>query len=170
MSTEMWATARKIAETYEHRHEQEAYLEGFARGQSFADYNVPELGDEHGDLLVDKDNIREIHRELCFEAEMRDREFSPFESTAHYFNTLEEPDEAWGAFEQGITDAIELDLSTYTYEDEDEMKVPTWTVFYGPSNSCRVFRTEHHAEQFYRALLLNGTQCQLIATEELKQS
>lgn len=43
---------------------------------------------------------------------------------------------------------------------------PTWTVFYGLRNSCRVFLAEHLAEQFYRALLLNGTEARLVNTQQ----
>lgn len=45
----------------------------------------------------------------------------------------------------------------------------TWTVFYGvklTDQSCRVFHAEHLAEQFLRALQINGTPCVLVNTQE----
>lgn len=45
----------------------------------------------------------------------------------------------------------------------------TWVVFYGPriiNRSCKVFYTEYHAEQFARALELNGTDYCIVEGKE----
>ena len=83
-------------------------------------------------MECDAENIREIHEALCYEAESNSRDFSPFEFTAHEFNSLDDEsedededevenkvtsEEAWEAFEEGVGDAIAEDLSTYTDED-----------------------------------------------------
>ena len=128
MSKEMWKQARETAEEYQHEREREAYLSGFNHGLGFAENNVPSIGEElwidgEGKVTVDRDNIRDVHQSLCYEAERNSREYSPFEFTAHELNSLDEADgegaseAAWGAFDQGIADAIAYELSTYTDED-----------------------------------------------------
>lgn len=105
----------------------DAYRCGWNHGHGIACHNVPELGDKLfvdslGRVTVDGDNIREVHAALCYEAEAGSRDFSPFEFTAHRFNTLDEDEdeesettseEAWEAFEQGVNDSISADLATY---------------------------------------------------------
>ena len=75
-------------------------------------------------MVVTPENIREIHQSFCFSAESNSRQFSPFEFTAHAVNELGDDedaettsDEAWEAFESGVSDAIFADLATYTDED-----------------------------------------------------
>ena len=114
MSTEVWKQARETAEGYEHECEREAYLLGFDLGHGIASCNVPSIGEElwidgEGKVTVDRDNIREVHQSLCYEAEENSRSYSPFGEGAS--------EAAWDAFDQGIADAIEYDLSTYTDED-----------------------------------------------------
>lgn len=71
-----------------------------------------------GEITIDADNIREAHQSLCFEAESNSRSYSPFEFTAHEFNENEElSEELWGAFDDGISDAIFTDLESYTDSD-----------------------------------------------------
>ncbi len=114
----------------------DAYSRGFNHGHGFACHNVPELGaklfvEDMGRVTVDADNIREVHQSLCFSVESGSRDYSPFEFTAHEFNELgngedcedgeEQPEatseEAWEAFESGVSDSIFADLATYTDED-----------------------------------------------------
>jgi hypothetical protein len=114
----------------------EAYRMGWNHGHGLACHNVPRLGDklhldDLGRVTVDADNIREVHASLCYAAEMNSRQFSPFEFTAHAFNEPAEftgldPDdcegvsaELWDAFDTGVGDAINADLSGYTDEDYD---------------------------------------------------
>jgi hypothetical protein len=77
-----------------------------------------------------------VHQSLCYSAETNSRCFSPFEFTAHEFNSAETDaaghwvpeleglsEQLWEAFERGTSDAIAADLSTYDDEDygiEDE--------------------------------------------------
>lgn len=106
-----------------------AYERGWNHGHGIACHNVPELGKNYrlnslGRITCDSENIREIHEAICYEAESNSRDFSPFEFTAHEFNTIGDgeesettSEEAWEAFEEGVGDSIRNDLSTY--EDSD---------------------------------------------------
>jgi hypothetical protein len=113
----------------------DAYQRGWNHGHGFACHNVPGIGQEYwldgeGRVIADADNIRDIHSHLCTDAESNSRQFSPFEFTAHEFNTAEHdengvwnPDlegrteEIWEAFEAGTSDSISANLATYTDED-----------------------------------------------------
>jgi hypothetical protein len=107
----------------------DAYADGWNAGHGIACHNVPELGaklwsESLGRVVVDADNVREVHESLCFEAESNGRQYSPFEHTAHRFNELGDGDEtmpsseeAWQAYDAGMCDAIHADLATYTDED-----------------------------------------------------
>ena len=106
-----------------------AYAQGWNHGHGIACHNVPEIGTKYrldalGRMECDAENIREIHEAICYEAESNSRDFSPFEFTAHEFNSLGNDEdcettseEAWEAFEDGVGDSIRHDLSTY--EDSD---------------------------------------------------
>lgn len=106
-----------------------AYARGWNHGHGIACHNAPEMGvnyrlDALGRMTCDAENIREIHESICFEAESNSRDFSPFEFTAHEFNSLGDDEEsettseeAWEAFEDGVGDSIRNDLSSYTDED-----------------------------------------------------
>jgi hypothetical protein len=107
----------------------DAYADGWNAGHGIACHNVPSIGDRlwvesMGRVVVDAENIREVHESLCFEAESNGRSYSPFEHTAHRFNELGDGDEttpsseeAWAAYDDGVCDAIHADLATYTDED-----------------------------------------------------
>ena len=111
-----------------------AYKRGWNHGHGIACHNVPELGETYrtdslGKMTCDAENIREIHECLCYEAESNSRDFSPFEFTAHEFNSLGDDeecevssDEAWEAFEAGVGDSIRHDLSSYSDEDYGILK------------------------------------------------
>ncbi len=71
----------------------DAYADGWNAGHGIACHNVPSIGDKLwveslGRVVVDAENIREVHESLCFEAESNGRSYSPFEHTAHRFNEL----------------------------------------------------------------------------------
>jgi len=106
-----------------------AYRKGWSHGHGFACHNVPELGakvfsDALGRVTVDAENIREVHQDACYAAESNSRDYSPFEFTAHEFNSDEENSEAlWEAFEQGISDAISADLAEYS---DSDYGIPSW--------------------------------------------
>ncbi len=113
----------------------DAYQRGWNHGHGFACHNVPGLGqkywlDGEGELVADADNIRDIHAHLCTDAESNSRQFSPFEFTAHEFNSAETNEDGewnpdlegasealWEAFDEGIGDSISADLATYTDDD-----------------------------------------------------
>lgn len=100
-----------------------AYLRGWQHGHGIACHNVPRIGDRidkgvdwvgHGDRVT-ADNIADYHALLCHAAADNSRQFSPFEFTAHEFNSDEDHEALWDAFEAGTTDAIAADLRGYTY-------------------------------------------------------
>jgi hypothetical protein len=113
----------------------DAYTRGWNHGHGIACHNVPTLGDKlwidgMGKVVVDAENIREVHQSLCHSAEENSRCYSPFEFTAHEFNSADcdedgnfDPDkegtaeELWEAFEAGTGDAIAADLAEYTDDD-----------------------------------------------------
>jgi len=84
---------------------------------------VPRIGDklwvdDLGRVVVDAENIAEIHQSLCFTAESTSRCYSPFEFIAHSFNSGgDDIEELWEAFEAGAADAIFADLRGYTYNE-----------------------------------------------------
>ena len=99
----------------------EAYLKGFDRGYNCASWqDLPELGakvwtESDGKLTVDEDNQWDIVQSQAYEAEANSRQFSPFEFIASEFNGLDEEEEgkseeAWEAFEEGISDGIHANI------------------------------------------------------------
>lgn len=124
---------KAIPPAYSHEQLADAYRRGWNHGHGLACHNVPKLGshlllDSEGRVTVDTDNIREVHASLCFEAEANSRCYSPFEFTAHEFNSAPldhaaddsvdvTSEQLWAAFEEGTTDAIAADLAEYTDED-----------------------------------------------------
>lgn len=110
----------------------DAYKRGWNHGHGIACHNVPKLGDRLfsdslGRVTVHAENIREVHENSCWDAQENARQYSPFEFTAHEFNSLDDDSEkdadavsseaAWEAFEEGVTDSIHADLATYTDDD-----------------------------------------------------
>ena len=108
--------------TYEKETAQDAYLAGFSRGWNCASWqDIPEIGSTLP-LHIDWQGIGEIKNAsdqgdalqiLASEGESNDRCFSPFEFTAHDFNSADdEPEsecsseELWEAFDAGINDGI----------------------------------------------------------------
>lgn len=110
-----------------------AYRNGWNHGHGIACHNVPEIGaklfvEDMGRVTVDANNIREVHQSFCFSAESNSRQYSPFEFLAHDLNSLDDEtdeekeneissEEAWEAFEAGVSDSIFADLATYSDED-----------------------------------------------------
>jgi hypothetical protein len=105
-----------------------AYRLGWNTAHGITDYNVPTLGEavrsDLGRITIDADNIRDVHQEACFLAELNGRDFSPFEFIARDFNDLGEGSgdapsagEAWEAYDQGVCDSIMADLATYSDDD-----------------------------------------------------
>jgi hypothetical protein len=114
---------------------EQAYRQGWNHGHGIACHNVPTLGDklfvdDMGRVTVDAENIREVHANLCVAAEGNSRSYSPFEFTAHEFNSAETDEngkwdadkeglseELWEAFDAGWNDALDADLAEYTDDD-----------------------------------------------------
>ena len=63
-----------------------------------------------GEISTDQDR-QEAFLMLCHDAEQSQREFSPFEFTAKEFNSHEDPEEAWAAYETGLQLGFERNYS-----------------------------------------------------------
>lgn len=95
------------------------YLAGYSRGWNCASWqDIPEIGstvrtDAEGEVEIEGENDQaDIMSSLAFEAELNDRNFSPFEFTAKELNDLEDSEDAWEAFEAGISDGINANISS----------------------------------------------------------
>jgi len=100
----------------------DAYRRGWNHGHGIACHNVPRIGqklwsESLGRVVVDAENVREVHQDACFAAADNARSYSPFECTASEFNASEFRDDLWEAFDAGIADAIAWDLDSYGDED-----------------------------------------------------
>lgn len=93
----------------------EAYSLGYDRGRNVASWtDMPEIGqkvpvdiDWQGiGTIADVSGQIDAWEALCFEAESRDRDFSPFEFTAHAINESRDPETYWTAFDEGISAGI----------------------------------------------------------------
>lgn len=99
----------------------DAYKRGWSHGHGAAYHNVPSLGariDKSVDYVgcgdtVTADNIREYHSLLTHAGVDHSRDFTPFEFTAHEFNSSEHSEDLWEAFEAGTDAAIDADLADY---------------------------------------------------------
>lgn len=102
-----------------HENLEDAYRRGWNHGHGIACHHVPSVGDDirkcadHMDLgdTVTAENIRDYHLHLCHAAADYSRPSDPLEDLEGNEEDL------WDAFEIGIADAIEADLSGYTDED-----------------------------------------------------
>lgn len=93
----------------------EVYLSGFSRGYNCASWqDIPEIGSRLP-RHIDYQGIGEIESEadqadalqmLASESESQGRDFSPFEFTAHELNEREDSEDAWQAYDEGISDGI----------------------------------------------------------------
>jgi len=92
----------------------DARKDGYARGYNIASWTeIPSIGDEiprHldwvGYRIVDADNQADVWSMLVGEAESANRDFSPFEFTAHAFNESSNSEGLWEAFDAGIQAGI----------------------------------------------------------------
>ncbi len=95
----------------------DAYERGFDRGYNCASWqDLPEIGetvrtDSDGKITVDEDNQWDIVSSLASEGESNDRDFSPFEFTASEFNKARNSEARWEAFDAGIADGIQSNIS-----------------------------------------------------------
>lgn len=99
-----------------------AYHNGWRHGHGVACHNVPKMGETYftdamGRVTVTAENIREVHETLTHAGCDNSRQFSPFEFTAHEFNSRHNSERLWEAFEAGTADAVAADLATYTDAD-----------------------------------------------------
>lgn len=93
----------------------EIYLRGFERGYNAASWqDLPEIGSKlprHidyqgiGEIETGQDQADALQM-LASESESNGRDFSPFEFTAHELNEREDSEDAWEAFDEGISDGI----------------------------------------------------------------
>ena len=125
MQSSKLKAAQEMRDAYETEHERDAFEKGYDHAHGIACHNVPRIGqtywtDSDGRVTPETfEEAKELHRSLCFDAEMNARSYSPWELTAHEINSLEEFDAeaAWEAYEEGVTAAIDHDLEGYTAED-----------------------------------------------------
>jgi hypothetical protein len=111
----------------------EIYNAGKERGYNIASWqDIPTIGDSiprHidwvGYKVVDADNLRDVWEMYCGEAESMNREYSPFEFTAHDLNEKQEKVDydVWQEFERGIARGIllysrKIDWKQYQKEGE----------------------------------------------------
>jgi hypothetical protein len=101
---------------------QEIYKAGFNRGFNIASWvDMPEIGssiDKYIDWqglgsTVTEENLADYMETLAFESESMNREYSPFEFTAHDLNEMSEtkPYDVWEVFESGIAAGIRKNIS-----------------------------------------------------------
>jgi len=109
----------------------EVYREGYDRGYNIASWNdLPEIGETiRKDLdwigigtIESKADALEAFEMLCHETESVNREYSPFEFTAHAINEREDSEEIWDAFDEGIAHGIRAYTESVAdcYDDVEE--------------------------------------------------
>ncbi len=97
----------------------DAYERGYKRGDSCASWcDMPEIGDAIprsvdwvGYRVVTDENQADVHTMYAHESESNNRQYSPFEFTAHEFNSSDDSEALWGAFQAGIDDGINDNIS-----------------------------------------------------------
>ena len=97
----------------------EAYQDGLNRGRNAASWvDMPELGtkiprdiDWVGCDVVTEENMADVMELYAFASESNDRDFSPFEFTAHEFNQARNSESLWEAFDRGIVDGIRKEIA-----------------------------------------------------------
>jgi hypothetical protein len=97
----------------------EVYLAGFQRGYNLASWqDIPEIGSKlprHIDYqglgtIETAQDQADAMQMLASEAESSNRDFSPFEFTAHELNEREDSEDAWEAYDSGIADGINANI------------------------------------------------------------
>lgn len=90
---------------------------GYDRGFNIASWNdLPEIGvevpaftlDNFIGIIEDINDAEEVFREICYEAESNNRQFSPFEFECKELNDLDEkkPYDVWEVYKDGIQRGI----------------------------------------------------------------
>lgn len=91
------------------------YLAGYSRGYKSASWqDIPDIGSrlpKHIDFqdigcIESEQDQADALQMLASEAESNSRQYSPFEFTAHELNEREDSEDAWAAFDEGISDGI----------------------------------------------------------------
>ena len=95
------------------------YLAGYSRGWNCASWqDMPEIGstvrtDAEGKVEIEDENDQaEVMASLASESESNDRSFSPFEFTAKELNDREDSEDAWEAYDAGISDGISANIAS----------------------------------------------------------
>lgn len=95
----------------------DAYSRGFERGYNCASWqDLPEIGarvwtESDGYVTVDEDNQWDVVQSAAYDSESNDRQYSPFEFTAAEFNKARNSEARWEAFDAGIADGIQANIS-----------------------------------------------------------
>lgn len=94
------------------------YRSGYERGFAIASWQeIPEIGESipqhmqhaiHYDTVTDKDVQADVFYALCYDTEENDRQYTPFEFTAHELNTLQDtkPYDVWTVYDDGISQGV----------------------------------------------------------------
>lgn len=96
----------------------EAYRIGLNRGHCTASWvDIPEIGekipryiDYVGYSVVDADNIADVMEMYASANEASDRDFSPFEFTAHAINESLNSEGLWEEFDRGVANGIRREI------------------------------------------------------------
>jgi hypothetical protein len=108
-----------VPSNYDNDTLRDIYLRGYSRGFNVASWNdIPEIGSTLSrevnwaglDEISDANEQAEALGMIASHAESQDRDFSPFEFTAHEFNEREDSEDVWEAFESGISDGISANV------------------------------------------------------------
>lgn len=91
------------------------HAQGFQHGKNLFDYNIRDIK-----KTIDKDDdLSMFHEKIhvtCQEANDCYRQYSPFEFFAKELNECEDPNGAWGAYEEGINEGVESRIKEYITE------------------------------------------------------
>lgn len=99
---------------------------GIALGQELFTYNISDVKgyetimNNEADEDFDWDEFKDRVYELCSEASDNYRQYSPFEFFAHDLNEAENSDELWEAYDDAITDGIQMALDHFLVEYTQE--------------------------------------------------
>lgn len=96
---------RLINEESEENKRHNVYEAGLNRGLQVAGWqDVPQPEDA---TVTDKDSAEELFKDRCYVSELSDRDFSPFEHTAHWINEQGD-DSLWEEFNDGISKGFDI--------------------------------------------------------------
>jgi hypothetical protein len=90
------------------------YQKGYVHGQDLVSYNYPDVKITKN---MDYENYIDAIYTLVWQADDNYRSYSPFEFFAHALNSMEDPDNAWEVYGNGLTDGVETRINTLVNEE-----------------------------------------------------